>query len=72
MKDLERTHKGKWRNNGAERKFFQRRSVIIRFLEAQQDHQIQDVIARLDELRARVSLSLNQLSEKMSKNNFQL
>ena len=46
--------------------------VIIRFLEAQQDHQIQDVIARLDELRARESLSLNQLSEKMSKNNFQL
>ena len=74
VRDLERRYHAKWRSSAAERKFFQRRRRILAHIEDQlhegEARRSEDVVAALDERCAREGLTLNQLSDKIGRNDF--
>ena len=68
---LESTYHARWRAEGAERKFFQRRMRIIAYIQRlARDSQVEAgvVVAELEERCSRERMSLNQLSEKLRLN----
>jgi hypothetical protein len=70
IRDLETRYRAKWRADGHERKFFQRRMRIISYIQqaaSTSDNQagVAEIVATMDERLAREGLSLNKLSEKL-------
>ena len=80
VRDLESRYHAKWRSSAAERKFFQRRRRILAYIEDQlherealhgeEGRRSEVVVAALDERCAREGLTLNQLSDKIGRNDF--
>jgi hypothetical protein len=70
IRDLETRYGAKWRADGHERKFFQRRMRIISYIQqaagtSDNEAGVAEIVASMDERRAREGLSLNKLSEKL-------
>jgi Transcriptional activator of glycolytic enzymes len=79
VRELERNYHAKWRSTPTERKFFQRRMYIISYIAREyrermqrgdEDLDILDVVQAMDDRCARENMSINQLSHKISTNQF--